>query len=462
MQNSSQSALVQEASALVEARTGLSGRSQQRINLAAILDDLSGGDLDDFVRTLRVTSDSSPGWQRLMRALVIGETYFFRHRAHFDLLQTHILPTILSQRDDLNIWSAGCATGEESYSVAMTLYENLPNLSQRAVRIIGTDINAYALAAAREGIYRAWAFRSAQGDFQNRYFDRIEGGFQIKSFIRSLVTFRQSNLLSGPPLPQCDIIFCSNVLLYFDEGAASRAEDVLFNALAPGGWLILSPAEAVRSQRDRWMTHVFPGTVIYQKPASTTAHPVAPISIQQHTIEAAKRTTQTFMRSADLSYVEAVRLFRQKRYDQAETILKDILDHDPNHASAHTLYACLFANRGALAEANRHLDIALDVDSLHADSYYLKGILLLDSGRDEAAESFRAALYCQHGHPLAAMILGTLYLKNGDFARARRTWETALAALDRQPSDELVSDLSDMTAGGIKSFLQNQLESKQK
>jgi len=464
MLNPPTAALIQETSALIEARTGLSCDAQLRVNLEVILNDLAAGDLGAFVKNLRNTPESAPGWQRLMRALVIGETYFFRNRAHFHLLGDLILPDLAThQRKNLHIWSAGCASGEETYSIGMTLYERLPDLTSLSIHLIGTDLNNHAITAARGAVYRSWAFRQTEAAFRAQYFDPVEGGYYVKSFIRAMATFRQANLLAGPPLPQLDVIFCCNVLLYFEELAARRAEQLLFEALAPGGWLILGQAEAIRAHRERWITHIFPGAVAYQKPQAggRTFWQLSPPDLQVVTNGVRRAPHIAATQSSVLSpqsYLDAVSRFRAEQFDEADGILREVLAQQPDHAAAHVLAACIFANRGALREAHLHLDTALQVDTLQADAHYLKGVLHLEDGSDQAAvEAFRAALYCQRGHPLAAMILGSLYLRQRETARARRTWEEALEFINGTPPDTPVCDLSDMTAESVISFLSSQL-----
>jgi chemotaxis protein methyltransferase CheR len=239
----------------------------------------------------------------------------------------------------------------------------------------------------------------------------------------------------------------------------------LFNALSPGGWLILGQAEALRARRDRWTTHIFPGAVAYQKPLTTTTQTTIWQTSPSPKVKNGKRdgviTPATPIKlNTTALYADAVELFRAENSDQAEMILMGVLADQPNHAAAHVLLACIFANRGDLREAHSHLDTALKLDSLQADAYYLRGVLSLEAGDDAAAvEALRSALYCRRGHPLAAMILGSLYSRKGESARARRTWKEAMDVIAGQPLTAPVCDLSDMTTESIMSFLGSQLES---
>ena len=458
MRTGSQNPLVARATTIIEQRTGLAVGEQFRANLETILEDLAQGDLAGLVRTLHDTPETAPAWQKLMAALAIGETYFFRHKAHFELFRNYILPTLIAQRRrqalNLAIWSAGCSTGEEPYSIAIMLREYLPDLPRWNLRLIGSDLNFYALQAAQTGIYRRWAFRMTDRAFQQQYFTPAAGGLQISQSIRSLVTFHHANLLAGPPAPQLDIIFCCNVLIYFEDKAIRRVEEIFHEALAPGGWLIQT--EMLRFRRERWTTHVFPGAVMYQKPASAACG-TGPL----HHLQPAPdlKPSPAVQSPAPAIYAEAVAALRDQDYTQAERLLVDILSQTPGYAPAHVLLGCIFANRQALPEAQMHLDTALRLDSLQADAHYLKGMILLEVGQTLAArQALRAALYCRRDHVLAALALGHLYIQAGEHGRARRTWEEALRRVRGLLPHTPVSDLSDLTAAAASALLAGNLK----
>lgn len=458
--------LLSRISVLIEQRTGMAQGAQSPANLEAVLRELGGDNPEDFLHTLAYSSETAAPWQALLNALFIGETYFLRNRAHFNLLRQNILPEMITRQrtnahPQLSIWSAGCASGEETYSLAITLFEALTDLPRWTVRLIGTDINSHALGTAEQGIYRNWSFRHTDPVFQQQYFLPLEKGWQLKPFIREMVTFRQRNLLIGPPIPQVDVIFCCNVLLYFEEVSVKRAEEMLYEALSPGGWLILGQAEALRFDRERWITHLFPGAVMYQKPLRSerglqpAVHHITPVPNPARNINGG---TQIEAAPA-MDYQSAVSALRLKQYDDAERILADILRHDANNVPARVLMGCVLGNRRAIPEAQRQLDEVLRLDGLQADAHYLKGVLCMESQQSEAAmAAFRSALYCQRGHPLAAMLLGHLYLKAGKTARARRVWQEAVNALEKIPPTQTVSDLSDWTAEGISEFLSDQIQ----
>jgi chemotaxis protein methyltransferase CheR len=440
-----------QISNLVKQRTGLDVATQFRADLETILYDLAKGDFDQYLADLRASNENAPPWQALLRALTISETYFFRDSALFQLLRQPILPNIILEcrhhkRLELNVWSAGCSTGEEVYSIAILLYELLPDLDSWMIRLKATDINNYALQLARQGIYREWAFRHTSSGFQSRYFDPVPGGWQIKPQIQQMVTFTQSNLLNEVPRPQFDLIFCRNVLLYIANDYTNEVETLAYNSLIPGGWLILGQSEALRWQRDRWTTHVFPDTTLYQKPLShQTAQP----------------TVQYIVPSipAVPDYELALNALYNERSDEAERILKGILAEKPGHAPTHILLAYILGNRHALSSAHHHLDTALNSDMMLADAHYLRATLYLEEGKDEEArEALRAALYCQRDHPLAALMLGNMYASMGDMVKASRAWENARQAVMGLPPEIRFSVLSDMTAGGFNALVKGQLD----
>ena len=182
--------------------------------------------------------------------LTVGETYFFREPQVFDVLQTHILPALIQSRrqsgQHLRLWSAGCASGEEAYSLAILLQRLLPDFRQWNISILATDINPHALQKAAAGIYGDWSFRNAPPWLREGYFRAIPGGrYEIAPAVRDMVTFSYLNLAADvyPSLLNntnaMDIIFCRNVLMYFSPQRAQQVIHNLYRCLVDGGWLIV-------------------------------------------------------------------------------------------------------------------------------------------------------------------------------------------------------------------------------
>lgn len=420
------------------------------------IEEVGGDDLGALARALESSDTSSPAWQAILRALMIGETYFFRQRTQLGWLRQTVMPDLLKRHPNgITIWSAGCATGEEVYSVAVTIYENTTPTIRRNINIIGSDINRTALDTARRGLYRDWSFRHTDPNFKDYYFDKAENGLQIKSFIRQMVTFTPNNLLTSPPINKLDVISCCNVLLYLHENAVRQVEDHFFETLTPGGWLLLGQAETVHTNRERWLTHLYPGGMAYQKPMETSSRS----RIVYHQTQPQQRATAAPVEANPRSmYDEAVDLLRTKQTDEAESILREILATQINDAKAHILLGCILANRRQINDAHVELDVALNHNPLQADAHYLKGLLYLESHQQAAAEeAFKSALYCHKGHPLTAVMLGNLYAQSGAPDKARRVWKAALENLDGHPNDP-ISDLSDLTIEAMRDMLENHIK----
>jgi chemotaxis protein methyltransferase CheR len=258
------------------------------------------------------------------------------------------------------------------------------------------------------------------------------------------------------------------MLLYFNKQHVDAVEDRLYGALAPAGWLLLGQAESIRSKRERWIMHIYPGTVVYQKPEPDLSLRAGEVAYRTRISTTAPRgnndgnefpTTDEGGSSLVPTYSDAVDAFQDDRLEAAERYLAELLIRHPGHARAHALLATIFANRQAIPEAHAHLSMALEADPLLADAHYLHALLHFEEGLvDNARKSLHAALYCQPEHPLAAFMLGNLYAANGHLPQAYRAWNNARRATTHLDPEAYVSDLSDLTVANFDTLVNHQLE----
>lgn len=443
---------------LIEERIGLTNKS--RNDFEAILDELSAGDRDTYLKLLHSKSDSSEEWQRLIRKLSIGETYFFRDRSHFHLMRNHILPSLIAERRKknekiINIWSVGCATGEEPYSIAILIHQLLADRADWTVRITGSDLNQHALDVARTAVYRRWSFRQHNLDL-SPYFIEYENQFELKPFIRDMVKFRQGNLLHAVPVPQFDLVLCRNVLLYFSDEQTRIAEQRLQDVLYPGGWMFLGQSEVLTYKRDGWLTHLFPGAPVYQKDQAIKQTHIHHKRVPRHPDVKTGPLPDT---SGDNEYDLALRARSEKRPEEAIALLMQLVAKQPNNAAAHTLLASVYADQKQFEPAFKHIEHALHIEPLMADAFYLRGLLHFE--RSEIASAKKAlhhALYCQTNHPLASFMLGIIHAQSGEFPRAIRLWENARKVITSFAPDSPLSDMSGITADRLNQLIEQQLE----
>ena len=211
---------------------------------------------------------------RLIDAICTRETLFFRDNSPFELLRRKILPDLIARKTDaaspsparLNIWSAGCSTGQEIYSIAIVIRECLPNPNRFQIRLLGTDISDTALAGARSGEYsQVTVERGLPADKLNRYFTRNGGAWRIRDDIRRMCAFRKHNLMDPfDGLGRFDIVFCRNVAIYFKPEDKERLFDKLAGALEPGGCLIIGSSESLSGMKSRFRTVAEANMIYYQ------------------------------------------------------------------------------------------------------------------------------------------------------------------------------------------------------
>ena len=245
---------------LLEARTGqqLTMNRRWRIEtaLSALLRERGIATLDELITILVMGKE--PGLsERVVEALLNNETYFFRDRAPFDLLARHALAQLAQRRQStrkIRIWSAGCSTGQEVYSIAMLFAENPAQWRGWSIDILGTDVSLHVVDRARAGSYTQFEVQRGLGINQMiRWFEEAGDGWRAVEALRSHVRFQVHNLLEPPPHPGAfDVVLCRNVLLYLTTEKRTLAFDRIASAIAPDGWLMLGAGETVIGQTNRF------------------------------------------------------------------------------------------------------------------------------------------------------------------------------------------------------------------
>lgn len=207
--------------------------------------------LGSFFRYYKyVTENNTDELCIFIDSVTINETYFFRNTPQFEMFRGKVLPEMVERkrmnRDySLNIWSAGCATGEEPYSIAIEITEGIPDASLWNIRIIASDISLRCLEIANKGVYPMEKLREAPEKYMLRSFKQSGENFEVKDFIKKFVVFDYHNLKHENGLTNIDVIFCRNVMIYFDTEEQKRIVSRFERVLNKGGYLFLGHAETL-------------------------------------------------------------------------------------------------------------------------------------------------------------------------------------------------------------------------
>jgi chemotaxis protein methyltransferase CheR len=330
----------------------------------------------------------------LVGELTIGETYFFRQNEHFDLLRETVIPELLrANRNtrELRIWSAGCATGAEPYSVAILLAQDFAGAFQDwRVTLLGTDINPDFLAQARKGRFSRWALRDLPENVIAAYFKPSDKHWTVDPSIRDAVTFRYHNLTEdhAHPAPDTlpfDLILCRNVMIYFSPDRIRRLGIRFHELLNPGGWLLPGHAEYSLEAFPQFTLVRESNATVYRRIAPAEAS--APFEPTQETFEPAlPPVPKVFSLPPEPSHsfpddAEDARILADTgHWEDAAAICERILRADALNATAHFTLALVLAHRGLSEEAVRQLRRAIYVDGDFALAYYHLGNMLQSAG----------------------------------------------------------------------------------
>ncbi|WP_083887007.1 CheR family methyltransferase [Nodosilinea nodulosa] len=408
-------------------------------------------------------------WQELYSILTINESYFFRDSNQFKLLTEQILPEIISReqanssfKPRLRIWSAGCSTGEELYSIAIALDElNFPWDRWDAL-LIGTDISQAAIDSARQGNYSNWSFRQMPAALQQKYFSTHRQSHQICDRLQQRVVFQRGNLLNDPypslvsGLYDLDLILCRNVFIYLNSQAIGQIIAKFHQSLVPQGYFLSGHTELYSQDTSQFETLSFPESVVYKKQSQRELSPPIPKAAQATTISLF--TPQRSPRSGrtkdlpqpspspksrvasnpnhNLAKVlhEAEVLLAQKAYtsaiQQAETILKTYSQCD----TARKIAARAYANIGQHEQAMRLCLDVIRVQPFSIDMYYLLAQIAEEKNDLETAKSYlKKIIYLDANFVDAYLDLASIYERQEQSERSRKVHDQALTLMASLP-----------------------------
>jgi chemotaxis protein methyltransferase CheR len=412
-------------------------------------------------------------WEELVLPLTIGESYFFRDSGQFSLLRQKIIPELIERNRgtrSLRIWSAGCSTGEEPYSLAILMDELLPSRRDWNIVILGTDVNKRAIADARRGLYRQHSLRTLDQAQRMRYFHQHRDHWELEERFRAMVSFHPINLLKDPfpdvavNLAEIDLILCRNVFIYFERTAVARVLTKFTNTLKVGGYLVTGHAELHDQKCPGLALKSFAESMIYRRHdalsrASETrtleGHSGGAPSITPRPVPQGLSSKPVSVSQSLTSASPPAKVFRTATPHSGDEASKA----QPTSAADLYKQARGYADVGHYEAAIRACQLALERDALAEKPYYLLAQIAELQGNIRAAKDFlKKILYIAPAAVAAHLELGALYSKEQDLPRAWKMLNLALQLLKTSPPDAMIEPFVDLPASQLVPEVQRRIE----
>ena len=422
--------------------------------------------------------------------LTVGETYFFRNKKNFEILEEQILPELIGSRQDagyLRIWSAGCSGGEEAHSIAILLKKMIPDINDWKITILATDINPHLLKKGVEGIYTDWSFRSTPSWVKEGYFKKTEeGNYRIIPVLKNMVMFEYLNLAEDvyPSLLNntngMDIIFCHNVLMYFSPKLADRVVNGFYNSLVDKGWLLVGPTDFIKSAASKFAPLSIDETVVYRKLSKKvgisddfqpekfapyipfvkrwigTDRPLKSVKDgEREKIEIKNDIKKEGGESMDLRK-DVIKIFEQGRYDDAVRKISGLSLKDEDKAEILSMLVRGYANQGRLNDALKWCEEAISSDKLNPYYHYLLATIFIEQGRMmDAVKSLKKTIYLDNDFILAYFMLGNLMVRRGKLKTSKRYFRNAIELLSSYNDEEVIPESDGITAGRLSEIIES-------
>lgn len=429
----------------------------------------------EYYDYLILYQESRQEFNKLLQFLTVGETYFFRYNSHFKALKHHIIPELIDRRRSeggkaIRIWSAGCSTGEEPYSIAMVLLDSIPDWRDWDIRVLATDINSRAVRRAKDAVYGPRALRVTEPEQVERYFHKIGNSYIVKDEVRRLVDFSYLNLQKGPFPEGLDAVFCRNVMIYFNLPTTREIVRRFTESLNPGGYFFLGHSETLmqisssferisrfggfyyrkdgvsllpRPSEEERRSERKPGGSVFGRSLSLVVPPAPP---GEAASEAGGKpsplpadATLPVVDTADALYAAALALFDAEDYAGASELLRDVLRRRPEHEGALVMRGFILANKGLFEEALKACEEVLAINDLLADAYFLKGLVLDMSDRSiEAMAEYQKTILLKMDFVMPHYHFGKLCFRQGKDRAGVRELKNCLRILEKEEEGTII------------------------
>lgn len=437
---------------------------------------LSG--FDAYISRLRAPEHRAAESKALGTLLTVTETFFYRSYDQIAAFLDQVAEPAARSNRRLRVLSAGCASGEEPYTLAIALRERYPDIERWDLEIVAFDLNPLMLKKAAEGHYSVWSLRALPEDLKKKYFSASERSYELAPEVRSMVRFRQQNLIEPGAWPfedfEADAIFCRNVLMYLSPEFMKTVVDRLASSLRIGGYLFLGHAETLRGiTLDYHLCHTHEVFYYQKQPAraelaegqgeriETKRDELAAASSRggswfEEIHEASERVSvlakrgelEGALRSSPSApslykernpFAEVLALMQKERFSEALTLLAALSPDAAEEPTALLLSAVLLTNRGQIEAAERACEKLMALDDLNAGAHYLKALCLEHAGDEEGArEHDSIAAHLDPTFAMPRLHAGLLAKRAGDLLRAKRELARALGLLAREETSRIV------------------------
>lgn len=430
-------------------KTGLSFEKNRLDNLknaiATRLCALGLTDPKEYFSILNGGRGENHEFNTLMDILTIRESFFFRHRAQFEALKRHCLPRILKikgPKEPINVWSAGCANGEEAYSIAMVFQDMIPaETNGRKVLIWATDISADALIQAKNGEYSERAIRELEPSQLDRFFLKRGSRYFLKNEVKSMVHFEYFNMAQKhfplETMPLWDLIFCRNVIIYFAEEAAKRLLNNFYLSLADEGYFFPGYSETLRYLNNNFVPLESQGAFIYQKKlkkkeSGINVVPQTETGKEHRFILPRKRPSTYVLKTkftAETGKTDMHSAFPKKKTSGEQKTIEGITVQ----ADVDTILAVALKNadQGKTMEAAALIGDLIARDPLCEKAYFLLAMIYRNTGVTQLAIGYlKKAAYLNPKNPVVRLHLADVYREASENQNAAREYANVISLLE--------------------------------